>query len=143
MTDIDIVAHQLKEAGLNFTEIETRAPREVRIHVGREGIHALADYVRDRFRARPELIVAEDMRAHCGGFTVRYLFELEGLDVFLVASVAVPAGDRRFPSLATRWYWPAVSSAKSTISSGSPRWAIPTCGDCRFINSGPRAIIPC
>ena len=39
-----------------------------------------------------------------GGFTLRYIFELEGADVFVVASAFVPEDDRTFPSLATRSY---------------------------------------
>lgn len=72
--------------------------------VERDEVPAFADYVRGRFRARPELIVAEDTRAERGTFTLRYLFELEGADMFIVASAAVPEVDRRFLSLATRWY---------------------------------------
>jgi Ni,Fe-hydrogenase III large subunit len=49
-------------------------------------------------------MVAEDTRAERGAFTLRYFFELEGADMFIVASATVPEEDRRFPSLATRSY---------------------------------------
>lgn len=104
MADLNFLAHQLGAANLNLTDIETRAPREVRVTVARENIPSLADYARDQLHARPELILAEDTRAESGDFTLRYIFELEGVDVFIVASARVPANDKTFPSLATRWY---------------------------------------
>lgn len=102
MTDLNLIARQLGAA--NLTNIETRAPREVRVNVPREQIPALADFLRDQYRARPELILAEDTRAEHRDFTLRYLFELEGQDTIVIASASVPADDRTFPSLATRWY---------------------------------------
>jgi Ni,Fe-hydrogenase III large subunit/Ni,Fe-hydrogenase III component G len=104
MIDLNIVSRQLHATALGLTDIVPRPPREVRIAVKREMIPALADYLRDRFGGRPELILAEDTRAQRGGFTLRYIFELEGADVFVVASSFVPEEDRTFPSLATRWY---------------------------------------
>ncbi len=104
MRDLDGVARQLRATALKLTDLRMRPPREVRVSVERDDVPAFADYVRDRFCARPELIVAEDTRAERGTFTLRYLFELEGADLLIVASAAVPEGDRRFPSLATRWY---------------------------------------
>ncbi|MBI4467928.1 MAG: NADH-quinone oxidoreductase subunit C [Acidobacteria bacterium] len=50
-----------------------------------------------------ELILAEDTRATRGAYTLRYIFELEHADLFVVASASVPEHDRAFPSLATRW----------------------------------------
>jgi Ni,Fe-hydrogenase III large subunit/Ni,Fe-hydrogenase III component G len=67
-------------------------------------IPALADYLRDRFGGRPQLILAEDSRVERGEFTLRYIYELEGADVFVVASSFLPDDDRTFPSLATRSY---------------------------------------
>ncbi|MBZ0160643.1 MAG: NADH-quinone oxidoreductase subunit C [bacterium] len=104
MRDLNGVARQLRATALKLTDLRMHPPREVRVSVERDEIPAFADYVRDRFHARPELIVAEDTRTEHGTFTLRYLFELERADLFIVASVAVPEDDRRFPSLATRWY---------------------------------------
>jgi Ni,Fe-hydrogenase III large subunit/Ni,Fe-hydrogenase III component G len=67
-------------------------------------IPSLADYLRDRFAGRPELILAEDTRKQRGEFTLRYVFELEGADVIVIASAFVPEENRVFPSLATRSY---------------------------------------
>ena len=104
MIDLNIVSRQLHATALGLTDIVVRPPREVRITVERERIPALADYLRDRFGGRPELIFAEDTRAEGSGFTLRYIFELEGADVFVVASAFVPEDDRTFSSLATRSY---------------------------------------
>src|SRR5262249_45135512 len=104
MTDVDLVAHQLKATGLRMTDLEVRHPREVRLKIDRDGILQVADYLRDRFEARPQLILAEDTRAALGAFTLRYVFELANSDVFVIVSATVPADDRAFPSLATRWY---------------------------------------
>ncbi len=102
--DLNGVARQLRATALTLTDLQTRPPREVRVGVERDELVPFAEYVRDRFGARPELIVAEDTRAERGSFTLRYLFELEGVDLIIVASAAVHEDDRRFPSLATRWY---------------------------------------
>ena len=51
-----------------------------------EGSPFLADDLRRRFDARPELILAEDTRAEGGAFTLRYLFELPGVKSILVAT---------------------------------------------------------
>lgn len=104
MIDLNIVSRQLRATELGLTDIVLRPPREVRIIVERERIPALADYLRERFGGRPELILAEDTRGEGSGFTLRYIFELEGADVFVVASAVVPEDDRVFPSLATRSY---------------------------------------
>ena len=104
MVDLNIVSRQLRATSLELTDIEPRPPREVRVTVAREMIPALADFLRDRFGGRPELILAEDTRAQRGAFTLRYIFELESADVFVVASAFVPEADRTFPSLATRSY---------------------------------------
>ncbi|HWP45388.1 MAG TPA: NADH-quinone oxidoreductase subunit C, partial [Blastocatellia bacterium] len=104
MADLNLVAHQLRAADLRLISLETRAPREVRVSINREDIPRTADYLRDRFGARPELILAEDTRAAQGAFTLRYIFELSGSDVFVIVSATVPEADRTFPSLATRWY---------------------------------------
>ena len=63
MIDLNIVSRQLHATALGLTDIVLRPPREVRITVERERIPALADYLRDRFGGRPELILAEDTRA--------------------------------------------------------------------------------
>src|SRR5574337_40141 len=102
--DLNSVTRQLRATTLKLTDLQMRPPREVRVGVERDELPAFADYVRDRFGATPELIVAEDTRAERGTFTLRYVFELENVDLFVIASVAVPEDDRRFPSLATRWY---------------------------------------
>ncbi|HET9533330.1 MAG TPA: NADH-quinone oxidoreductase subunit C [Blastocatellia bacterium] len=104
MIDLNLVAHQLRATNLGLNNIEVRAPREVRVQIQREAIPQVADYLRDRFGARPELILAEDTRAARGAFTLRYIFELTGGDVFVIVSATVPASDRTYPSLATRWY---------------------------------------
>ena len=104
MVDLNVVSRQLHATALGLTDIMVRTPREVRVTVQRESIPALADYLRDRFGGRPELILAEDTRAERGGFTLRYIFEVETADVFVVASALVPEDDRAFPSLATRSY---------------------------------------
>lgn len=104
MPDVNGVARQLRATTLKLTDLQTRPPREVRVGVERDMLIPFAEYVRDRFGARPELIVAEDTRAARRAFTLRYLFELDGVDLFIVASAGIPENDRRFPSLATRWY---------------------------------------
>ena len=104
MIDVNLIYRQLHATALGLTDIVLRPPREVRVSVDRESIPALADYLRDRFGGRPELILAEDNRAERGGFTLRYIFEVENADVFVVVSALVPENDRAFPSLATRSY---------------------------------------
>jgi Ni,Fe-hydrogenase III large subunit/Ni,Fe-hydrogenase III component G len=104
MVDLNIVSRQLHATSLGLTDIELRGPREVRVTVKREMIPSLADYLRDRFAGRPELILAEDTRKQRGEFTLLYVFELEGADVFVIASAFVPEENRVFPSLATRSY---------------------------------------
>jgi Ni,Fe-hydrogenase III large subunit/Ni,Fe-hydrogenase III component G len=102
--DLNLVAHQLRAADLGLTDLHVCAPREVRVSTRKENLHRLAGYLGDRFSGRPELIVAEDTRVGAGGFTLRYVFELGGCDVFVVVSAMVPDDDRAFPSLAKRWY---------------------------------------
>ena len=104
MIDLNIVSRQLHAAELDLIDIESRPPREVRVTLKREGIPALTDYLRDRFGGRPELVLAEDDRPGRGEFTLRYIFEIEGADVFVIASAGVPEADPVFPSLATRSY---------------------------------------
>jgi Ni,Fe-hydrogenase III large subunit/Ni,Fe-hydrogenase III component G len=104
MINANIVSRQLHATALDLANIEVRSSREVRVTVKRERIPELADYLRDRFNGRPELILAEDTRAERGAFTLRYVFELGGADLFVVVSSLVPERDRAFPSLATRWY---------------------------------------
>ena len=89
MADLNAIAHRLEGTDLGLTGVETRAPREVRLTVQREKIPALADYLRDYLGARPELIAAEEARE--GGFLLRYVFEIEDADIFVVASSPVPA----------------------------------------------------
>lgn len=104
MTDTKTITKQLHAAKLGLTAIEPASPREVRISGEREIIVPTAEWVRDRYRGHPEMIWAEDTRAEEGSFTLRYLFELDGMDGFILLSVPVPASDPTFPSLATRWY---------------------------------------
>ncbi|MBE7552509.1 MAG: NADH-quinone oxidoreductase subunit C [Anaerolineales bacterium] len=104
MVDLETIARQLSAANLHLTDLELRRPNEIRLTVPRHQLPALAGYLRDQFRARPELIVAEDTRAGSGHFTLRYIFEFEAADVFVIASAAIPADEPTFPSLATRWY---------------------------------------
>jgi Ni,Fe-hydrogenase III large subunit/Ni,Fe-hydrogenase III component G len=80
------------------------ASNEVRVTIAATELLQFADYLRSRFDGRPELIAAEDTRAETGGFTLRYIFELPGLDLFVVVSTLLNEGQRLFPSLATRWY---------------------------------------
>ena len=77
---------------------------DVRVAISPAEFLAFSDYLRNCFDARPELIVAEDSRAECGGFTLRYIFELPGCDVFVLVSTLVDKEQRWFPSLATRWH---------------------------------------
>jgi Ni,Fe-hydrogenase III large subunit/Ni,Fe-hydrogenase III component G len=104
MTDLTSIARRLQQADLGLSAVEPRGTREVRLTVPPERIPALADYLRAHFGARPELILAEDSGAHHREFMLRYLFELDKVDVFVVASAHVPAEDRTFPSMATRWH---------------------------------------
>lgn len=98
------IAFHLETQGLGITEIEIRTPHEVWLSLGRESVPALSDYLRETCGGRPELMVAEDTRARDGSFTLRYLFELDGQDLFVIASTMVPADEPVFPSLATRSY---------------------------------------
>ena len=102
--DLNELRQQLILANLNLSGIEILNPRKLRVSVPREKLTGFADYLQDAVHGRPELIVAEDTRLGGGDFTLRYIFELECADEFVVASVSVPAEDPTFPSLATRWY---------------------------------------
>jgi len=104
MVDLHELKDQLVAANLNPSGIEVRSPRELRVSLPRERLTKFADFLRAEVHARPELIVAEDTRLEDRGFTMRYIFELEGAAGFVIASVSVPAEDPKFPSLATRWY---------------------------------------
>jgi Ni,Fe-hydrogenase III large subunit/Ni,Fe-hydrogenase III component G len=96
--------NRLAAAHLDSSDIGVRHARELRVAVPREKLTSLADLLRDEYHARPELILAEDARLAGGGFTLRYIFALGTVAELVVASVAVPAADPTFPSLATRWY---------------------------------------
>jgi Ni,Fe-hydrogenase III large subunit/Ni,Fe-hydrogenase III component G len=102
--DTNTITRQMHAAGLGLTVVEAPSSREVRLFGGREVIVPTAGFIRDRFRGRPEMIWAEDTRAEDGTFTLRYLFELEDIDCFILLSVPVPDDQRTFPSLATQWY---------------------------------------
>ncbi|HYL99638.1 MAG TPA: NADH-quinone oxidoreductase subunit C [Blastocatellia bacterium] len=104
MIDLNYVAHQLRAAWTGVRHLEVRAPREIRVMVNKDEIPGIADYLRERFGARPELILAEDLSPTSGLFALRYVFELSGSDVFVVITTAVARSERSFPSLATRWY---------------------------------------
>jgi Ni,Fe-hydrogenase III large subunit/Ni,Fe-hydrogenase III component G len=77
---------------------------QARVHVPITEFVGFADYLRSTFDCSPELIFAEDTREETGGFTLRYVFEAAGRDVFIIASTLLGHGKRLFPSLATRWY---------------------------------------
>jgi Ni,Fe-hydrogenase III large subunit/Ni,Fe-hydrogenase III component G len=102
--DLNELRRRLIVANLNLAGIEILNPRELRVTVPREKLTGFADYLQDAVHARPELIVAEDTRLEGGGFTLRYIFALDGAAEFVIASVSVPAEDPAFPSLAPRWY---------------------------------------
>jgi len=104
MADLNDLRQQLLGASLNLSGLEVRTERELRVNVPPEKLTGFADYLQDAVHARPELIVAEDTRLKRGGFTLRYIFELDGASEFVIASVNVPAENPVFPSLATRWY---------------------------------------
>jgi Ni,Fe-hydrogenase III large subunit/Ni,Fe-hydrogenase III component G len=104
MADLNELKQRLVAANLNLDGIEVRSPRELRVSVPRERLIGFADYLRAEVHARPELIVAEDTRLESGGFTLRYIFEIDGAAEFIVTSISIPAEDPTFPSLATRWY---------------------------------------
>ena len=104
MADLTGLKQRLAAVMLHLTDIEARGPCELRVSVPRQSLIDFADCLRAQFRARPELIVAEDTRSESGDFTLRYIFLLERASEFVVASVHVPAEDPTFPSLATRWY---------------------------------------
>ncbi|MGE5218909.1 MAG: NADH-quinone oxidoreductase subunit C [Chloroflexota bacterium] len=104
MADLHNLKRLLPAIPMDLTGIETRDPRELRVIVPCQKLAEFADYLGSQFHARPELILAEDARLEGGGFTLRYVFELEGAPELVVASVSVAAEDRTFPSLAMRWY---------------------------------------
>ncbi|HEV8487104.1 MAG TPA: NADH-quinone oxidoreductase subunit C [Blastocatellia bacterium] len=104
MAGLNMVARQLRAADKKLEDVEACPPREVRVTVIREDIPTLADFLRDRFNATPQLILAEDTRREDGRFRLRYIFELAESDVFVIATAGVPESDRSFPSLATRSY---------------------------------------
>jgi len=89
-------------AGLQLSP--SSGEHEVRVSVPAAELLGFADYLQSRFEGRPELIVAEDTSAASAGFTLRYVFEMPGKDVFVIISVLLPQGQNFFPSLATRWY---------------------------------------
>src|SRR5262249_11063404 len=63
-----------------------------------------ADDVKNQFNGHLAFMVAEDTRQRSGGFTIRYIFEILDGDTFIVASMALEAGQECFPSLASYWY---------------------------------------
>jgi Ni,Fe-hydrogenase III large subunit/Ni,Fe-hydrogenase III component G len=76
----------------------------IRVNITPGDLLRFADYLRNEFGARPELIVAEDTVAVGGGFTLRYFFELPGRDSVIILTMLLSKGEDSFPSLATRWY---------------------------------------
>ena len=78
--------------------------RAIRLIIAPDELLIFADYIRNSFGGRPELIVAEDTRAEAGGFTLRYFFELPGKASIFLVSMVLEENRRTFPSLATRWY---------------------------------------
>ena len=77
---------------------------ELRVTIAPGALIAFADFVKQRFDARPELIVAEDARKDSGGFMLRYIFELPGRDLFVIVSTPLENGQNSFNSIGTRWY---------------------------------------
>ncbi len=77
---------------------------ELRITIAPGAFIAFADFIRQRFDARPELIFAEDTRKESSGFTLRYIFELPGRDLFVIVSTPLEKGQESFPSIGARWY---------------------------------------
>lgn len=102
--DLNLLARQVGAAHQYVTDVEVKMPREVRVSIPRARITSFADYMLNRFQARPELVLAEDTRAANGSFILRYVYELERQDAFVVAAALVPADDPTFPSMATRSY---------------------------------------
>lgn len=102
--DLNTLARQITTAHPWVTDAQVQPLRRVSIVVPIARITSLADYLKHRFQARPELVLAEDTRAASGKFTLRYLFELAGQDAIVIATTTVPADDPTFPSLGTRWY---------------------------------------
>lgn len=98
------IASAIKEFGRAGVRMEPFSrPNEVRVTIASKEFLGLADYLRYRFAARPELIVAEDTRSETGALTLRYIFELPGCDIFVVVSTPLQKGQHTLPSLATRW----------------------------------------
>ncbi len=69
-----------------------------------DDIPGFAERMKTSLNGRPELILAEDHRSSGAGFVLRYIFELDGRDEFVVASVNLPEEQKTFPSLATQSY---------------------------------------
>jgi Ni,Fe-hydrogenase III large subunit/Ni,Fe-hydrogenase III component G len=77
----------------------------IRVNIAPGDLLRFADYLRNEFDARPELIVAEDTCAEAGGgFTLRYFFELPGRSSVIIVTMLLGKAEDSFPSLATRWY---------------------------------------
>ena len=104
MADLNELKQRLSDANLDPSAIKLHGSRELRITIPRAKLMQVAERLQKEFRARPELILAEDTRSESGGFTLRYIFELDGAPELVIVSVHVPAEDPTFPSLAMLWY---------------------------------------
>jgi Ni,Fe-hydrogenase III large subunit/Ni,Fe-hydrogenase III component G len=102
--DSEQAAAVVREFDRGELRLDPSGHPEIRVRTVAADLLELADHLRDRLGARPELIVAEDTRHEHGGFTLRYIFELLDSDVFVVVSVLLDRNQRSFPSLATRWF---------------------------------------
>jgi hypothetical protein len=113
MVDLHELKNQLVAANLSPSGIEVRSPRELRVSLPRERLTKFADFLRAEFQARPEHIVAEDTRIELGGFTLRYIFELDRAAELVIASVNVPARIQHFRPSRPDGISPAASSGDS------------------------------
>jgi Ni,Fe-hydrogenase III large subunit/Ni,Fe-hydrogenase III component G len=104
MADLNELKQRLIDVNLDPSGIKVCGLRELRVTIPRANLMHAAERLQSDFRARPELILAEDTRSESGLFTLRYIFELDGAPELVVVSLHVPAEDPTFPSLAMRWY---------------------------------------
>ena len=99
----NLILDELSHVGVIPYQLELRSG-ELRFSIEPKEIPVVADCLKGRFGAHPELILAEDTRDEDGGFTLRHIFEIPNRDVIVIVSSVLPAGELSFPSLATRWY---------------------------------------
>ena len=104
MNNLDRISEQIRSMGISKDPIEIKPPREVRLNVSRDRLEEMAEQFRTVLNARPELILAEDHLKTRDCYLLRYIFEIDAADAFIIATVEVPEKDRTFPSLATQWF---------------------------------------